>query len=140
MQHTIIQLSEFAAANGGAWCFPAWPSHLIRQYLAFHLLQRTLAYVIDEDRVVGLGVAWRQHDDHQYQFDWQHNDDHGNTIVVAEVIATKRGVLPILIERLFQRWQDAVTTQIVTYRRGRLSPLHTRYFLKLIHQEAHHGH
>lgn len=138
---TLGTLVDFVAAHGGRWCCHGWSRAAIRDYLAFHAAQRTLAFVTDQPgKIVALAVAWMQHPvDEQRQFSWQQTAEAGGEIVIAEVICTQRGALLPLLDRLFQRWRIDASTNVWTYRKGRLVKLPVTYFTRLARQEVHHG-
>lgn len=136
----LEQLVDFALTQGGSdKCFGGWSRDVVKQYLEFHLLQNTLAFVSEEGgEICALGVAWRQDDDGKFEFNWQKNNDSGNTIFIHHVVASKPGAMLLLLARLARRWNDVLTTKVKGCRNGKLVDISNRYLDRLVRQEARH--
>lgn len=140
-QQILHKLTTFAVAHGGRWCFAGWPETLLSAYFAFHAHRGNLAFVTEGGAVVALGVAWRQDDDGTFEFDWQENKETGNTIYLAEAIATHPGALAFLVGRLVRRWPDYRSVALKARRKGKLVDLSAGYLQKIVSQEVRkHGH
>lgn len=124
----LFALVEFAQRAGRGISFGRWPWSLIREYLRWHFHKGTLNYEIVAGEVRGLLIAWpafaaevqaRAARDLPV-FAWQDAPLTGDSIVIAQAIATHPGTLSRMIAVAAQRYPDWRARRLFTYRHGKL--------------------
>lgn len=121
-------VTDFAVNNGKKKCFVDWPREWVRQYLAYHAGQDTLALVCDGEEVVALGTAI-QCDIGQAnsKWDWSPTNKQGDSLVILDVVSTRSGTLELLFCEMFRRWPPGAVKHFLARRHNRILNLSPRY-------------
>lgn len=113
----LERITDFAVANGGERCFVNWEREFVRQYLAFHARQNTLALAHDNGEIVALGTA-TQCDPEQIGdcWEWKPTNPKGSCLVILDVVSTRPKALALLFVRMFQLWPPGSVERVVALR------------------------
>jgi hypothetical protein len=113
----LEKITDWAIANGGDRCFVGWPRENVRQYIAFHTQQNTLAIVHENGEPVALGTAMQCNaEDIGERWDWRPSNPKGQFVVILDVVSTKRGALALLFFKMFQLWPPGSVRKILALR------------------------
>ena len=115
--HWIEHLTDFASNHGGKRCFQNWPRESIRQYLAFHSSQNTLALVKDRDEIVAFGTAMQcDVGEISSKWDWRSTNPKGKILLLLDIISTRRGSLTLLFIEMFKKWPPGSVDHVFALR------------------------
>lgn len=127
-QDWLEKTTDFAVANGKDGCFTGWPREYVRQYIAFHHIQSTLALVRNENDIVAVGTATQCDPDAQIgAWDWTPTDPRGRYLVILDVIATHRRAIALLFKQMFTLWPPGSVDKIFALRPRGLVEVTPRY-------------
>jgi hypothetical protein len=113
----LERITDFALANRGRQCFQNWPRESIRQYLAFHSQQNTLALVKHRDEIVALGTAMQcDVGEISSNWDWRSTNPKGKILLLLDIISTRRGGLTLLFVEMFKKWPPGSVDHVFALR------------------------
>lgn len=105
-------------------CFHGWDDAVLRNYLAFHLLQKTLAFAPGPDgEINGLGLAFRVNEAALLavdRFDWTPDDPAGDSLCFLQWIAVNGAARRAMMEWFARRYPDWRRLKLIHWRRGKL--------------------
>jgi hypothetical protein len=131
--------------TAGRACYGAFTPEVLEDYIRFHMLHGTLAWVREGQavpggwQITGVAMAWQcQPEDlftasltNRHVFNWQPDDPHGRAIFIADVVATTPQALSALLKRFterFPRWREL---PLYTFRHGKVVYLTPRTLARL---------
>lgn len=124
----LEKLTDFAVTHGKDGCFAGWPRDFVRQYIAFHHLQRTLAVVRDGDEIAALGTAKQCNPEEAGEgWEWKPTNPLGKHLVILDVVSAKKGSLTLLFKTMFDLWPPGTVEKIYALRPKGLVELSPRY-------------
>jgi hypothetical protein len=124
----IERLTDFAFDHGGRRCFKNWPRESIRQYLAFHSGQNTLALVRDRDEIVALGTAMQcDVGEISSKWDWRGTNPKGKILLLLDIISTRRGGLTLLFIEMFKKWPPGSVDHVYALRPKGVTEITSKY-------------
>jgi hypothetical protein len=124
----LEHITDFAVNNGGAGCFINWPRENVRQYLAFHAGQNTLALVKDKGQIVALGTAIQCNPEEiTAKWEWRGTNPFGKILVILDVVNTRKGGLTLLFLEMFKRWPAGSVERVVALRPNKVIELTPKY-------------
>lgn len=124
----LERITDFASANGGRKCFYNWPRESIRQYLAFHSQQNTLALVRDRDEIVALGTAMQcDVGEISSKWDWRSTNPKGKILLLLDIISTRRGGLTLLFVEMFNKWPPGSVDHVFALRPKGVTEITSKY-------------
>lgn len=113
----LERITDFAIAHGKEGCFVGWDREFVRQYIAFHALQNTLAVVHDAGEIVALGTATQCNpEDVGSRWEWKPTNPKGSCLVLLDVISSRPKALALLFVKMFQLWPPGSVQRIVALR------------------------
>lgn len=134
--HYLEKLVLYCLSAGPPWCYEGWSPQLLKDYLAFHALNKTMKWIQVGGEVRGCGVMWQCHEKDlhlaevagRHLFNWEPSDPSGDALFLGDFITSAPGAMACLVaefEKCFPAW---ATLNWFTYRRGKLQRLNgTRY-------------
>lgn len=124
----LEEITDFAVQHGKQGCFVGWEREFVRQYLAFHALQNTLAIAHENGRAVAVGTATQCNPDEiGDKWEWKPTNPKGRCLVILDVISTRPRALALLFVKMFQLWPPGSVERIVALRPGGPRLLTPRY-------------
>lgn len=124
----LERMTDFAIKNGKDGCFVSWPREFVKQYLAFHHLQRTLALVMDGDEIVAIGTATQCNpEDAVAGWEWKPTNPYGKHLVILDVVSSRKGSITLLYNQMFALWPPGTVEKIFAIRPKGLVELTPRY-------------
>lgn len=136
---TLAELAAFCRARG-AKLFSGFTPEVLHDYLKFHCLHGTLAFVRVAGQVAGVAIAWQTSEAKVraaasrggawHACDWTPTDPQGDCLFIGEVVATDATVLVNVLRGLATRhphwqalpWLTARHGRLVRYVNGRFQP------------------
>lgn len=113
----LERITDFAIEHGNGRCFAGWDREFIRQYIAFHAQQNTLALVHDEGQIVALGTAIQCNtEDIGNKWEWKPTNPKGSILLLLDVISTRPGALRLLFLKMFQLWPPGTVKRVFALR------------------------
>lgn len=124
----LDELAAFCRTAGAPTCYQNWTPETLRDYIAFHAGQQTFVYVRAFGVIAGTAVAWQTTEAHiraratarNAVFNWEPADPCGDSVFVADVVATVPGALESLIAALLQKHPHWPQLKWFTYRHRKL--------------------
>lgn len=124
----LDKLTDFAVEHGKDGCFVGWPREFVKQYIAFHHLQRTLALVMDGDEIVAMGTAKQCNPEEAGEnWEWKPTNPFGKHLVILDVISTRKGSITLLFNQMFTLWPPGTVEKVYALRKKGLVELTPRY-------------
>jgi len=130
-------LAELVAfcRDEGAPCFTGWPEDLLRDYLAFHSENGSLAFVRAPGvgrPIIGLAIGWQCHRDELEQH-WYPWNPAGDTFLFSQLVCTRPGALRSLVRNFQTRVPHWSQLRLVARRRkrGRIVTYPARFIERL---------
>lgn len=128
MSDVLEKITDWAIANGGDRCFANWPREHVRQYIAFHAQQNTLAIVHEHGEPVALGTAVQCNpDDVGERWEWKPSNPRGKFVVILDVVSTKPGALALMLVKMFNVWPPGRIAKFFALRPSGLREITPRY-------------
>jgi hypothetical protein len=124
----LERITDFAVAHGANGCFVGWDREFVRQYIAFHAGQNTLAVVHDRGEPVAMGTAI-QCDPEQIgeRWNWKPTNPHGQVLLILDVISTRAGAMSLLFLKMFRLWPPGSVKRILALRPSGPREISSRY-------------
>ena len=123
----LEKLTDFAIANGKNGCFLDWHRDTVKNYLAFHVHQKTIVFVMDKNEPVAMGMGNQCNaDEVSSYFNWEPTNPKGDTLVLLDVISTKSGAILLLFVEMFKKW-PAGSVDVVGFRKGKKVSITSKY-------------
>lgn len=137
-EQLLRALMDYSVQHGAPLCYQNWTPETLNDYFCFHARQGTLTWVQRFNKVEGTAVAWQvdervlRHGDITggYRFDWNLQDNQGDSVFFADVVASSPQAVICLMASFGQRFPHWAKLKWFTYRRGQLVQLKQRH-LKL---------
>ena len=138
----LAKLEQFCKREGRA-CYGQYSPEVLRDYLTFHMNQNTLAWTREGENIVSCGVAWqcmaedviRAATYKQHLFDWQPTAPHGNSVFIADVVATTPTSALAIFQRFTERFPQWRDLHVYTFRRGKLVWLPHKQLIRFVKQQ-----
>lgn len=100
----------------------------MRQYIAFHAQQNTLAIVHENGEPVALGTAMQcDAEDIGDRWEWKPTNSQGKCVVILDVISTKPRAIALLFVKMFQLWPPGSVRKFFALRPSGPRELTPRY-------------
>lgn len=137
VSRTVPALERFCweHADAAKCLFADWNPQDLREYVAFHWLQRTLGWTQTAGQITGIGFVWQAMETQVRaagRFDWTATDPDGDSLVFAEFITLHppaRRALTRHFASRFPRWRDL---KLFAFRRGELQAVSPRSAERLL--------
>lgn len=131
--------------SAGRQCYAGYSPEVLQDYLAFHLEQCSLKYVLSPEsgQIIGCAVVWRTGTDNIVRrdaerkliFNWQPDDPQGDALFIADVVCTAPGAAMSLFAALAERYPNAGRLKWFSYRHNKLVRLHPASIFRMLSQE-----
>lgn len=113
----LERITDFAIEHGKDGCFAGWEREFVRQYIAFHAQQNTLAIVHDRGDIVALGTAIQCNPDEVgNRWEWKPTNPKGSVLLLLDVISTRPGALTLLFVKMFNLWPPGSVRRVIALR------------------------
>lgn len=134
-ERLLRALMNYSVHTGAPRCYQHWTPETLSDYFCFHVRQGTLTWVQRFNRVEGTAVAWQvdervlRHADLSggYRFDWSLQDNRGDSVFFADVVANSPQAVICMLASFGQRFPHWERLKWFTYRRGALVQLKRRH-------------
>lgn len=124
----LERITDFAIKHGEDGCFAGWEREFVRQYIAFHAKQNTLALVHDRGEPVALGTAIQcDPDEIGNRWEWKPTNPKGRVLLILDVISSRPRALSLLFLKMFQLWPPGSVQRIFALRPNGPRELTPRY-------------
>src|ERR1043166_9473317 len=118
------ETAEFCLRHG-KHCFEKWQVPTLFAYVFFHVAERTVFVLRSHGEITGVLFAWAMPEADirqsaatgQSPFKWQRSQDNADSILCAEVIASRENI-SALVKQAQARWPNLNTKKIFTFRKG----------------------
>jgi hypothetical protein len=156
-ERQLRKLAAFCMTPLAAPCFKDWPEDTIVDYLAFHAMNGSLAFVRSEGAggqvghpkgwtpngaahgvhplgcpIIGLAIGWQRRSDAPHA-SWEKQDPNGDEFYFEQLVAATPDALRSLVLNFEQRWPQWRTLKLKAHRRNRIVHYIPRAFQKLVH-------
>ena len=127
----VSEVADFCAENDSRGiCFGGWPKDILEIYINWHHQNGGLFVVEMDERVVGVGIAWRccEHDLDRHWTAW---NDEGDCFYISDVVCSERRAIGTLVDGLSERFSGWRSLRLLAKRRGKIREFCPRFLDRL---------